>query len=148
LQPTSDKIAVVEEDEADQQLKGLRVLLVEDNAVNQKLASHFLNSFGCEFALARDGQEAVDLAELNQFDLILMDCHMPRMDGYAATAQIRRSAGINARTPVLALTANTAQEDITRCLDSGMNAWMSKPIRRDELAGCCSNYTLRQSSLC
>jgi signal transduction histidine kinase/ActR/RegA family two-component response regulator len=145
LSPTEAVLVLPPSSPVEEELDGLRVLLVEDNAVNQKLASHFLQSFGCAVELARDGQEAIDLAALDRYDLILMDCHMPRMDGYDATAHIRRSSGPNAGTPILALTANTAQEDITRCLAAGMNAWMSKPIRRDELAQMLRKHRLESS---
>jgi PAS domain S-box-containing protein len=110
------------------------VLLVEDNQVNQKLASHFLQKLSCRADLASNGFEAVEMCRRKRYDVILMDCQMPEMDGYAATGQIRCSLGPNRNTPIVALTANALTEDRERCLAAGMNDYIAKPIRRDQLA--------------
>ncbi len=119
-----------------------RVLLVEDNAVNQELARSLLESLGCEVRLATNGREALDAVTLSPldalrepYDLILMDCQMPGMDGYAATSELRRweSQQGNARMPIVALTANALEGDRERCLAHGMDDYLAKPFSRDEL---------------
>lgn len=111
-------------------LSPARVLVVEDNAVNQKLALRLLKSLKCEVEVAANGQEAVQKAAEKHFDCIFMDCQMPVMDGYDATRAIRQSreelAGIH--VPIIALTANTLPEDRLRCMESGMDDFMSKPL--------------------
>ncbi len=111
----------------------LRVLLVEDNPVNQRVASHLLRRLGCRVDIAGNGVEAVERCEAVQYDVVFMDCQMPRMDGYAATErirQLRRNAGV----PIVAMTANTFEEDRQRCFDVGMDEYVSKPISREDLA--------------
>ena len=119
-----------------------RVLLVEDNAVNQELARSQLEALGCQVRLATNGREAVEAVSLSPldalrepFDLILMDCQMPVMDGYAATAELRlweRQQG-NTRIPIVALTANALEGDRERCLAQGMDDYLAKPFSRDDL---------------
>jgi signal transduction histidine kinase/DNA-binding response OmpR family regulator len=112
----------------------LRVLLAEDNPVNQKLAIHLLNAAGHEVRLAHDGVRAVELCRTESFDLICMDLQMPNMDGIEATGAIRaieRERGT--RTPIIALTARAMQDDRERCLEADMDGYVSKPIRRDDL---------------
>ena len=106
-----------------------RVLLVEDNALNQAICAAMLKSLGLNTDIANDGAEAVAKAESNHYDLILMDCQMPVMDGFAATARIRaHEAGSAApRTPIVALTANAMQGDRERCLAAGMDDYLTKP---------------------
>lgn len=107
-----------------------KVLVVEDNAINQRLALRLLQSLHCEVELAANGQEAVQKAAEKRFDCIFMDCQMPVMDGYDATRAIRQSreelAGVH--VPIIALTANTLPEDRLRCMESGMDDFMSKPL--------------------
>ncbi len=116
-------------------LAGRRCLLVEDNAVNRLLAIEMLRPLGVAVTEAHDGIEALRLAERERFDLILMDCQMPVLDGYAATAAIR--AGERRRNvppvPIIALTASTLAGDAERCLAAGMNDHLAKPYRRAEL---------------
>ncbi|YCO05203.1 response regulator [Vibrio sp. VNB-15] len=113
-----------------------RILLVEDNTVNQKVASLLLSKAGYEFEIAENGQIAVDMFQKdNGFDIILMDCMMPIMDGFQATKEIRayeRSTGL-AKTPIIALTASVVDDDIQRCYDSGMDAYVPKPVRKEKL---------------
>lgn len=118
---------------ADRVPPGFRVLVVEDNKVNQRLAVGLLKRLGCQTATAEDGMEAVSAAERERFDLILMDCHMPELDGYEATRRIRKLAGPGSRTPIVAVTASALSEDRQRCLDSGMDDHIAKPIRLDDL---------------
>jgi CheY-like chemotaxis protein len=110
-----------------------RVLVVEDNSVNREVASRLLTNLGCEVTLANDGVEGLTAAAEQQFDVILMDCHMPKMDGYEATRQIRSLMGIHGAPYIVALTASAQIEDRRRCLDVGMDAFLTKPIRSDEL---------------
>jgi signal transduction histidine kinase/CheY-like chemotaxis protein len=107
---------------------GGRVLLVEDNRVNQKVALGMLERLGCQVTTADNGREAVALFEPGRYDLILMDCQMPEMDGYAATAAIRgRQDGKH--IPIVALTAHAMEGDREKCLAAGMSDYLAKPIR-------------------
>ena len=116
-----------------------RVLLAEDNMVNQELAVAMLEDFGCEVAVARDGREAVAAAERGQFDLILMDCQMPEMDGFEATRALREAEAADAapgksvRVPIIALTANAMEGDRERCLAAGMDDYLAKPFKQEQL---------------
>ncbi|MGC6516135.1 MAG: ATP-binding protein [Myxococcota bacterium] len=111
-------------------LEGVRVLLAEDNRVNQLVAQQMLEKVGASVTVATDGIEAVRAALKTPFDVVLMDCQMPRMDGYAATRELRQH-GIE--TPVVALTANVTEQDRRLCLEAGMNDHMHKPIRMNSL---------------
>ena len=111
------------------------ILLVEDNPVNQKVATSMLKKFGLEISLASNGFQALDAIKAQHFDLILMDCQMPELDGYEATRQIRQlehSADLP-HMPIIALTANAMSGDKEKCLDAGMDAYLSKPLRLTEL---------------
>jgi CheY-like chemotaxis protein len=110
---------------------GARILLVEDNAVNQKLCRYMLERLGCSVDIAENGSEALDAVERAKYALIFMDCQMPVMDGYQATAAIRMQAP--SRIPIVALTAHAAREDRDRCLSAGMDDYLSKPVRRKDL---------------
>jgi signal transduction histidine kinase/CheY-like chemotaxis protein len=110
-----------------------RVLLVEDNPVNQLVAKGMLGKLGCEVMVAAHGGEALDQLETHEFDLVLMDCNMPVMDGYEASRQIRRS-GRWPQLPIVALTANAMSEERERCRAAGMSDYLAKPFRREELA--------------
>ncbi len=121
-----------------------RILLVEDNKVNQQVAGFMLKKLGYEFDLAENGLQALDkLSELEgQYDLVLMDCQMPEMDGFEATESIRSGKGgeQNKAIPVIALTANAMEGDKQKCLDSGMNEYLSKPIQVDKLKGMFEQF--------
>ena len=112
-----------------------RVLVVEDNDVNRMIAREVLLSLGLSVLEASDGVQALELLELQPVDLVLMDCQMPVMDGYAATQEIRkREARLGLpRLPVLALTANAFEEDAARSREAGMDAHLAKPYTRDQL---------------
>ena len=112
----------------------LRILLAEDNAVNQRLAVVNLESWGHAVSVAHNGREAVELFTARPFDLVLMDSQMPRMGGFEATAEIRRrEAGSNARVPIVAMTANVMKGSREECLAAGMDGYVAKPMRRHEL---------------
>ena len=113
----------------------LHVLLAEDNPVNQRVARAMLEKLGCTVTVAPDGRAAVAAWSRGGFDLVFMDCQMPDMDGYEATAAIRAAeAGQGRHTPIIAMTANATDEDRDRCLASGMDAHVAKPARSADLA--------------
>jgi len=116
----------------------LRILLAEDSPINQKVAVNQLHSLGFKVDVVANGQEALDLLEKVPYDIILMDCQMPILDGYTASWKIRdREAAPNYKFPkliIIAITANAMQEDRDRCLDSGMDDFLSKPVRKEDLA--------------
>ncbi len=115
---------------------GLRVLVADDNAINREVAVAMLDVLGCSAVIAGDGRAAVAEAQRERFDVILMDCQMPSMDGYMATAAIRSEEQRRgeAVTPIVALTANVLARDRERCLAAGMNAFLAKPFKAEQLA--------------
>ena len=113
-------------------LAGARILLVEDNPVNQELARDLLNRAGIVVSIAGDGQEALGILERERFDAVLMDCQMPVMDGYDATRALRRRPELQ-DLPVIAMTANAMAGDRQKVLEAGMNDHVAKPIRIDDL---------------
>jgi PAS domain S-box-containing protein len=114
----------------------IRVLVAEDNSVNQMVAVRLLERLGCRVDVAGNGAEAVQMATRLPYSLIFMDCHMPDMDGFEATVEIRRRENELARTamPIVALTASVLQEDRDRCVSSGMDDIIGKPVQPAELA--------------
>lgn len=123
------QLAEVDETALIKQL-GLKVLVAEDNSINLQLIQILLNSLQCHVEVAHNGQEAVDMATQTQFNVILMDCQMPIMDGWEAARLIRRSGSC---TPIIALTAQTHAEDIQQCVDAGMVDYCPKPINKSLL---------------
>jgi signal transduction histidine kinase/CheY-like chemotaxis protein len=110
-----------------------RILLVEDNEINQMVAVGLLTGLGYQPDVAVDGIEAIDLAATHTYDAVLMDCRMPRMDGFAATAELRRREGDRRHTPVIAMTASALVADRVRCLAAGMDDYIAKPVNPAEL---------------
>ncbi len=110
----------------------LRILLAEDNPANQKLVAYILEDRGHSVDLAENGQEAIDLAEQNRYDAILMDVQMPGMNGFEATEAIRKREGAR-RTPIIAMTAYAMKSDCERCLAAGMDSYLAKPIHAQEM---------------
>ncbi|MFY9822602.1 MAG: ATP-binding protein [Thermoanaerobaculia bacterium] len=110
-----------------------RILVAEDNAINQLVITHELAALGYEVMAVNNGMEALEALEKNDFDLVLMDCQMPELDGYEASRRIRASPGEIRRIPIVALTAHALKEDLERCLTAGMNDTITKPFREDVL---------------
>ncbi|HYA21095.1 MAG TPA: response regulator [Burkholderiales bacterium] len=123
-------------------LHGAQVLLVEDNIVNQELAVELLTSEGARVDVAGDGAEAVDKAKQTHYDLVLMDCQMPVMDGFEATRQIRTDARFR-NLPIIAMTASVLMSDRERCIDAGMNDFVGKPIDVNELFSTLERWLSR-----
>ena len=119
-----------------------RILLAEDNVINQKTAMHLLNNLGFQVDIATDGLKAVRALEIFDYDLVLMDCMMPEMDGYEATAVIRdvSSRVINHNVPIIAVTANVMDGDREKCLESGMDDYLAKPVKKTELAAIVDKW--------
>ncbi|WP_422139078.1 ATP-binding protein [Endozoicomonas sp. ALC020] len=123
----------------------IRILLVEDNQVNQKVAVSMLKKIGLnQTDIAADGNEAVSMSHNQAYDLILMDCQMPEMSGYEATGLIRKRESLHnlPRTPIIAMTANAMQGDREKCLASGMDDYLSKPIKTDTLKEKLSQWLI------
>jgi CheY-like chemotaxis protein len=121
-----------------------RVLVVEDNAVNQRLARALLERAGFVPTVADNGAIALDLIDEEDFDVVLMDCQMPVMDGFAASRAIRAresEAGAGRHLPIIAMTANAMDGDAERCLEAGMDAYMSKPISAELLYRTLDDWT-------
>jgi CheY-like chemotaxis protein len=118
------------------QLRTANVLVVEDNAINQMVVANMLQNLGLSVRTANNGVEALELLDQDHFDLILMDCQMPEMDGYETSYHIRRDQRpLLANIPIIALTANAMLEDRERCLAAGMNDYLSKPVSLRTLHG-------------
>lgn len=121
--------------EAELRQHNLRVLVAEDNSVNQLVVRSFLQKFGCSITLVSDGREAVEAMSPGEaFDVVLMDIDMPVLDGLAATKEIRALGGRCADLPILAMTANVVPEDRAACFEAGMNGWLGKPFDRAGIA--------------
>ena len=120
----------------------LRVLLAEDNIVNQKVAVHMLSKLGCRVDVAADGEEAIRMWSTLPYDLVFMDCQMPKLDGFEATRIIRKQEAAKAlqSTPIIAMTANAMKGDKEACLAAGMDDYTSKPIHREELREVLSRW--------
>jgi len=118
-----------------------RVLVAEDNAVNQRIAVRHLERFGCEVEVVSDGAQAVEMAQRRNFDIVLMDCHMPNMDGFEATAELRRSFG--AQLPIVAVTASVTADDEAMCRGVGMDAMLAKPYTAEMLAAVVRRWARR-----
>ncbi len=126
------------------ELDGPRVLLVEDNEVNRLVATRILETLGIMANVARDGIEALDKLEDQHYDLILMDCEMPVLDGYEATREIRRRQLGQRHTPIVALTAHALTEDRERCLGVGMDDYLAKPFLRATLIAVLDRWLGKQ----
>lgn len=110
-----------------------RILVADDNRANQQVAIGMLERLGCEVVIAHNGEEALNQVLRGTFDLVLMDCQMPVMDGYEATSRIRKFEGEDCLLPIIAMTANATEEEEQRCLQAGMNGFLPKPLRLESL---------------
>ena len=115
-------------------------MLAEDNLVNQKVTTQMLKKMGFDVDVANDGEEALAAWKREDYDVILMDCHMPIMDGLQATRMIRMQED-DKHTPILALTADVLSERKAECIAVGMDDFMSKPIRMDELRKALAKFS-------
>ncbi len=116
------------------------VLVAEDNIINQQVAQHMLQLLGCRVEVVANGLEALETLGEVPYDLVFMDCQMPECDGYEATRRLRRSSSDRARIPVVAMTANAMPGDRQRCLDAGMDDYVSKPVHNDEIDGILRRF--------
>lgn len=115
--------------------------MAEDSLVNQTVILHLLDKLGLAADVAADGAAAAQLAGRTRYDVILMDCHMPGTDGFAATASIRGHPDAqHAAVPIVAVTANALAGEMKKCLQAGMNDYLSKPVTLGELRTCLSRY--------
>ena len=122
----------------------LRVLVVDDNAINQSLMKHLLSQWNVDFEIASNGLEAVEYLRKKDCDLVLMDLQMPQMDGYTAVQQIREILKLN--IPIIAMTAHALPGERERCLSRGMNEYISKPIKEEELFKLIAAFGLKESN--
>jgi CheY-like chemotaxis protein len=119
------------------------VLLVEDDPVNSTLISRMLARLGAVVQTRANGEEALEAIAMSPFDVILMDCHMPVLDGFEATRRLRTresQEGMGAHATVIALTASVLEEDRRRCLEAGMDSFLSKPVRLADLSKALAPY--------
>jgi PAS domain S-box-containing protein len=130
--------------------RGRRILLVEDNPVNQRIAQRMLQKLALDVTLANNGAEALERLQEASFDAILMDCQMPVMDGFTATRRIREreaAEDIGRHMPIIALTANVMTEDRENCIAAGMDAHLGKPLEPSKLADCLGRYLKEDSNV-
>ena len=133
VKPTVEK-EVKKPSSEDANNKGNKVLLVEDNPLNQKVLGMFISRLGFEYDVASNGQMAIDLSKKENYAYILMDIYMPQMDGTEATVQIRKAEeGGSHRAKIIAITANESEESVKRCYDSGMDDFLVKPFTMEVL---------------
>jgi len=123
-----------------QDLRGHRILVAEDNEVNQMVISGILKRLGFSADIVSNGREALDALTHTTYDLVFMDCQMPKMDGYQATAAIRHREGSKRRTPIVAMTAHAMAGDRERCLDAGMDDYLTKPFTKDGLGATLARW--------
>jgi CheY-like chemotaxis protein len=145
LKPSEAQAAVVKLEMAAANARpdrtGGRVLVAEDNVVNQKVAARLLQQLGYQVDLAGDGAAALEMVQNQQYSAVLMDMHMPVMDGILATQAIRQLASAVASVPIIALTANAIDADRERCLAAGMDDYLTKPIDRAALDKTLRHWT-------
>lgn len=124
------------------QLGQLSILLCEDNILNQHLSKNIIEGFGFNLDIANNGEEGIDLLQKNEYDLVLMDLQMPIMDGYQATGYIRNELKMD--IPIIAITAHSLIGEQQKCFDLGMNAYVSKPFKQEELLNQIKNVVKKQ----
>ena len=142
-EPNSYALPAAEEEFSSEHFKGLRILLAEDNSINQKVAAKTLEKQGFIVTLANNGKEALELIKASRFDVVLMDCQMPEMDGYETTRRIRALPSVSVKNiPIIAMTANALRGDREACLNAGMSDYIAKPFRLPELLSAL-NHSLK-----
>jgi hypothetical protein len=119
---------------------GYHVLVVDDIETNRRVAGHMLRRIGCTFDLVDGGSAALAALAENHYDVVLMDCQMPDMDGYETTAEIRSREAGGARIPIVAMTANAMAGDRIRCLEAGMDDYLSKPVQPAAVAAAVERW--------
>jgi CheY-like chemotaxis protein len=122
----------------------LRILLAEDNLINQKVTLRMLERLGYQATVAKNGHEVLGALQINTYDLILMDVQMPEMDGLTATQRIRQNETFQQQPYIIALTANALKGDRERFLEAGMDDYLSKPVRMEELATAIETFGLER----
>jgi CheY-like chemotaxis protein len=142
---TRHSVARVPESKRDEVPSGIRLLVAEDNIVNQKVAERMLDKLGYGVDIVTNGQDALGALEQSSYAAILMDCQMPVMDGFEATTAIRAREDKDARprTPIIAMTANAMKGDRERCIEAGMDDYVPKPVRMKELAAALERWVPR-----
>nr|MCH9673350.1 response regulator [Gammaproteobacteria bacterium] len=123
------------------------ILIVEDNIVNQKVAERMLRRLGYETAVVANGAEAIEMLSRQTYDLILMDCQMPVMDGYEATRSIRANEEKGTRVPIIALTGHAMADDAKQCFAAGMDDYLSKPVQLNDLSRTVSTWLATSRAL-
>ncbi|MEI7672616.1 MAG: response regulator, partial [Deltaproteobacteria bacterium] len=128
--------------------RGARILLAEDNIISQKVAQSTLIKLGCKADVVANGLEAIRALEMIDYDLVLMDCNMPELDGFEATAVIRdpKSKVLNHKVLVIAMTANAMKGDREQCIEAGMDDYLSKPVKKADLAGILEKWMKMKDS--
>ena len=124
-----------------------RVLVADDGSVNRLLARYLLESLGCDVQFASNGTEALEALRTSSFDIVLMDCEMPELDGYETTVEIRRHERAATRIPVIAMTAHTGRSELDRCLQSGMDGHIAKPLQLDDVKAVLARWVQGAAAL-
>jgi CheY-like chemotaxis protein len=120
--------------------RGPRLLIVEDNPINQRVAVHQLEALHLQADVVGSGKEALEMLQMAGYDLVLMDCSMPDMNGYDTTRAIRQMAGPVSAVPIIAMTADAVTGTRERCLDAGMNDYVSKPVKLESLESAIARF--------
>jgi CheY-like chemotaxis protein len=147
LGPSAPPRAAIGRDQHTREAEATRVLIVEDNPVNRMVVVRRLERSGYAVDVAVNGLEALDALAKAEYDLVLMDCQMPEMDGYSATEEIRRREGASKHTTIIAMTANALEGDRDLCLAAGMDDYISKPIDWDELKATLARWSVAGSTI-
>jgi CheY-like chemotaxis protein len=121
--------------------KRARALVAEDNVVNQRVAVRILERLGCEVDLAVNGRQALEMVQQGSYDMIFMDCQMPELDGYEATREIRGQQAPTCEVPIIAMTANAMKGDREKCLEAGMDDYISKPVNREAFEAALERWS-------